>query len=290
MLSASIVVMTYNRKYVLKKTVEAMLGQDFESLFEIIVVNDGSMDGTKEMLEKNFGKNKKLTVINEERSLPCKARNNGIKAAKNDVVVIMDDDCIPEKKWLSKIVNGFDDKKTGIVTSYSRFGGTSTAFRRETLDKIGGYDEEYGYYREDTDLVFRVMEKGFEARFVDAGFVHEHEIEKPKGLLGLAWYALERAKYHKNDVLLYKKHPRLAKGFLGVKLGFLVDPRMDFAAATGTWHAGGKINLSSPRGITFLQNKTPFHGVIIIAGAIGWVFLVKFFRLTASLRFGKLLI
>lgn len=290
MFSASIVVMTHNRKEVLQKTIRGMLAQDFSGKFEIIVVNDGSTDGTKEMLEKNFGKNKKVVVINQARSLPCKARNRGIKTAKNDIIVIMDDDCIPERKWLAKIVNGFNEPHIGIVTSYSKFGGTSTAFRKETLDKVGGYDEEYGYYREDTDLVFRVMERGFEAKFVNAEFVHEHEIGKPRGLTGLIKYAFERAKYHQNDVLLYKKHPKLATGFLGVKMGFLVDPRLDFAAASGTWHGGKEIRLSSPRGITFLENKSPIHALAIVIGAIGWVFLVKFFRIAASIKFGKLLI
>ncbi len=290
MFSASIVVMTHNRKNVLKRTIRAMLEQNFKGKFEVIVVNDGSTDGTKEMLEKEFGKNKKLAVINQNRSLPCKARNNGIKKSKNDIVVIMDDDCIPEKAWLSKMVAGFENEKIGIVTSYNLYGGTSTAIRKQILDKVGGYDEDYGYYREDTDLVFRVKEAGFKTKFVDAKFVHEHKMEKPKGFSGLLMYGLERASYHKNDVLLYKKHPKSAKDFLGVKFGFLVDPGKDFAAATGTWNGEKNLSLSSPRGITFLENKSFLHSVAIFLGGIAWVVVVKFYRLFASIRFGKLLI
>ena len=288
--SASVIVMTHNRKEVLVKTIKGMLAQDFKGEFEIIVVNDGSSDGTKETLEKEFGKDKKVIRINQDRSLPCKARNNGIRVAKNEIIVIMDDDCIPAKDWLSKMVFGFSEKNIGIVTSYNLFGGTSTAFKKTILDKVGGYDEEYGYYREDTDLVFRILEEGFKTKFVEADFVHEHEIEKPKGIIGLIKYGLERASYHKNDVLLFKKHPDFGKDFLGVRLGFMVDPRIDFAAATGTWNNGGKMSLSSPRGITFLENKSFLHKILIITGGISWIFVVKLYRFYGSIKFGKLLI
>lgn len=288
-MDASIVVMTHNRETVLEKTVNAMLAQEFNGQFEVIVVNDGSTDGTKQMLEK-FEKNSKLKVINQERSLPCRARNNGIKKTAYEITVIMDDDCIPRSDWLQRIVNGFSDETIGMVSSYSVHGGTSTAFRTEVLKKIGGFDEEYGYYREDTDLVFRIQKQGFKTRLVKAPFRHEHKMEKPKGLYGLAQYGLERAVYHVNDVLLFKKHPLLAKEFLDVKLGFFVNPKKDFAAATNKWWSGGKMKLASPRGIVFLENKSPLHLAVIFAGAVSWVFLVKFFRLFGSVKFRKLLI
>ncbi len=290
MANASIVVMTHNRKEVLEKTLRAMLKQDFDGKFEIIVVNDGSTDGTAQMLAKNFGKEKKVIAINQARSLPCKARNNGIKKAKFEFAVIMDDDCIPEPDWLQNLINGFSSEKMGIVSSFDLFGGTSTAFRKNVLEEVGGYDEEYGYYREDTDLVMRIMEKGFESRLVKADFLHEHKMDAPKGISGIFEYGIERAKYHQNDVLLFKKHPKMAVDFLGVKFGFLVDPKKDFAAATNQWWNSGKATLSSPRGIIFLENKSPLHSLLIFFGGIAWVLLVKTSRLIGSARFGKLLV
>ena len=145
-------------------------------------------------------------------------------------------------------------------------------------------------YREDTDLVFRVKEAGYESKFVNAKFIHEHKMDAPKGIMGLIKYGLERASYHKNDVLLYKKHPKSAKEFLGIKFGFLVDPTKDFSAATGTWSGKKKASLSSPRGIVFLENKSIIHALVILVGGISWVFVVKFYRLLASIKFGKFLI
>jgi glycosyltransferase involved in cell wall biosynthesis len=288
-MNASIVVMTHNRKQVLEKTIDAMLQLEYSGKYEIIVVNDGSIDGTEEMMQK-YSKNKEVVVINQPRSLPCKARNNGIKKAKYEVVVIMDDDCIPRKDWLERLIAGFDEEGVGIVSSYSVHGGTSTAFITNALRKVGGFDEEYGYYREDTDLVFRVQELGYKVKLVKAPFRHEHKMEKPSGMFGLVKYGLERAAYHMNDVLLYKKHPKLGAEFLDVKFGFLVNPKRDFQAATNQWWSGGKVKLASPRGIVFMENKSPLHALLIFFGAFAWVALVKFYRLVGSVRFGKLLV
>jgi GT2 family glycosyltransferase len=202
----------------------------------------------------------------------------------------MDDDCIPKKSWLKEMVSGFDSEKTGMVSGFSLNGGTSTGFSRKALEKTGLYDEEYFYYREDTDLVFRIMDAGFEIKQVDARYVHEHKIEKPKGITGFLRHSIKRIKNHKNDVLLYKKNPVRAKKFLDIKAGFMVNPLNDFKAATGLWHKGGKINLSSPRGIIFLENKSLVHSVIILFGGIFYVIAVKLARLYGSLKFGKILI
>lgn len=293
---ASVVVMTHNRADVLKKTLAAMLKQDYPAAYEIIVVNDGSTDGTEKMLRSAFGTEKRVRVLEQERSFPCRARNNGIKKSRYGFTVIMDDDCIPEKSWLRKLMNGFFDdgalnKKIGVVSSFHEFGGTSTAFRREALGKAGGYDEAYRYYREDTDLVFRVLDAGYENRVVqDAKFVHEHEIESPHGFAGWVKYGLERCGYHMNDVLLYKKNPARARKFLDVRLGFIVNPFADWAAATNQWGAKGELKLGSPRGITFMCGSTPLHAAAIVLGAWGYVMCVKAFRLGGSIKFGKFLV
>jgi GT2 family glycosyltransferase len=204
----------------------------------------------------------------------------------------MDHDCVPEQEWLKKMIAPFENPKVGVVSGYNYYGGTSTAFRREPLDKVGGYDLDYNYYREDTDLSFKIMDLGYDFVFVpDAKFEHLHEIEKPKGILGTIKHVLKRLRYHENDALLYKKHPTKVCGeFLGIHFGFLVSPMADFRVATGTWHKGGRLKLSSPRGITFLENKSFFHLVLIASFGIFYVVLVKLFRFLGSLKFGRLVL
>ena len=282
---ASIVTMTYNRSGVLEKTLDAMLELDYPEDYEIIVVNDGSTDGTAEMLKKFEDK---IRVIHQERGGPCAARNAGLKVAKYPIVINMDDDCIPEKDWLKDLVTGFDSPKVGIVSAFDIYGGTSTAFRKEALDKVGYYDEEYFYYREDTDLAFRILDAGYEARKVDAEFDHVHKF--PSGFVAGLKYAKERLTYHPNDVLLYKKNPKRAKDFLDVRFGFLIDPVKDFKVVTRNWAKKRKINISSPRGTVFIENKTPLHGLAIFIVAICYVVAVKTSRLYGSIKYKKLLL
>lgn len=290
--NVSIVVATYNRANTLRKVLKAMLKLSYPAKYEIIVINDGSTDNTKQMLEKEFAGNPKITIINFDKNQGvCKARNAGIKRAKYEIVVNMDHDCIPSRNWLKDLISGFTHSKVGVVSSYGGYGGTSTAFRKHLLEKVGGYDEDYRYYREDTDLTFKIMELGYEYKLVKADYVHDHVETKPKNLFELAKYVWQRLKYHQNDVLLYKKHPNeLTRKFLGIKFGFLVNPMYDFKIATGLWKPGAKLSLSSPRGIVFIENKTPLHALAIIFLGICYVFAVKLARLYASIKFRKLLI
>jgi hypothetical protein len=203
----------------------------------------------------------------------------------------MDHDCIPSKTWLRDLIRGFEDDKVGVVSSFGSYGGTSTAFRKELLQKAGGYDERYFYYREDTDLTFGIMDLGFEYKIVNADYVHDHKEVAPKGKKAMVKYVLKRLRYHENDALLFKKHPRLATPFLHVKFGFMVDPRQDFRVVVNKWEGSDQnLKLGSPRGIVILENKSALHALGIILLGIAYVFAIKFYRLIGSIRFGKLLI
>ncbi len=291
--TVSIIIAAFNGKSVLKKTIKAMLELDYPNLLEIIVVNDGSTDGTKKMLEKEFSNNPKIKIINQKNLGVTKARNKGISMARGEIIVNMDQDCIPKKNWLTKLVKGFTSEKIGMVSSFALYGGTSTAFKASVLKKIGGYDEDYFYFREDSDLAFKIMEAGYELKQVKAEYIHDHELEKPKGIINLIKYALKRAKYRENDVLLYKKHPnnKKVKEFLGIKYGFLISPKKDMELSLGRWWPGmNKFELSSPRGIIFLKNKTIIHSIIILIASFLYMILLKLIRLKASIKYGKLLI
>lgn len=50
--------------------------------------------------------------------------------------------------------------------------GTNSSFRRDALIEIGGFDEEYEYYLDETDVCLRMVDAGFEVRFVDDAFIH----------------------------------------------------------------------------------------------------------------------
>ncbi|MCX6799230.1 MAG: glycosyltransferase family A protein [Candidatus Diapherotrites archaeon] len=289
---ASIVVPTYNNRAVLRRALHAMAEQQYPNDYEIIVVNDGSSDGTAEMLRRDFGETRKIRIINFEKNRGvCKARNAGIRIARYPILVNMDHDCVPEKGWLRYLVAGFKDPNVGVISSFGDYGGTSTAFRKELLEKVGGYDERYCYYREDTDVTFSIMELGYKyKRLQELGYFHDHSEIAPKGFLGMLGYIFKRLNYHQNDALLFKKHRKLASEFFDVKLGFIVNPKKDFRAVAGTWIKPGNWVLSSPRGMRLVENKTAFHKAMIVAGGVCYAIVIKFFRLLGSVKFGTLLL
>ena len=289
MVYATVVIATHNRENILRRTLERMLEQDFSD-YEVIVVDDGSRDNTKSVLDE-FSKNNKISAISYAKSGgPAKARNRGIDKAHGEIIAIMDDDCIPAKNWLGNLIAPFPkNPKIGIASSYSEFGGTSTAYRKDLLLKSGKFDENFPFSnREDTDTVFKIQDLGFEVKKVKADFEHVHK--QPQGLLNKIRYGLKRIWIHQVDPLLYKKHPQRTKEFMDIKFGFLRNPMADFKTATGLWASDGKMNFSSPQGIVLLQNKTPIHTSIIILLGIGYVFLVKSARLWGSIKYGKFLI
>lgn len=288
---ASIIVATKNRKDILVNAVEAMLTQ--QPLEEIIVINDGSTDGTEIALEK-LAENKKVRTINlKESKGPATARNKGIKVASGEFIVIMDDDCIPKKNWLKNLLEPFKkNKNVGITSSYSYYGGTSTAYRTELMKKINGFDERFRTnYREDTDTVFKILDLGYSVETVDnALFDHIHK--QPSGLLNKAKYGWKRIWIHANDALLYKNHPERTKELLDIRLGVIRNPWKDFEVATGLWQEKGKrtFALGSPQGVTLIEGKSPLHMIAIIMMGVCYVILVKLARLYGSVKFGKILV
>ncbi|MCJ7632938.1 glycosyltransferase family 2 protein [Candidatus Bathyarchaeota archaeon] len=100
----SIVICTYNRKNLLRMCLNSIYAQDYpESNFEVIVVDGGSTDGTKELC-KEFPK---IRFITESRFGLAYARNLGAELARGSIVAYTDDDCIVDKLWLRNLIAGF---------------------------------------------------------------------------------------------------------------------------------------------------------------------------------------
>ena len=301
-MNVSVVVPTYKDLNFLKKSLPNILNQNTKIEYEVIIVNDGNTVETKDYLQKLLltNKHKYITAIHLPKNKGvCYARNKGITEAIGKIVVNMDADCVPSKTWLKELVEPFKDKKIGVVSSYGAFGGTSTAFRKTALNKVGLYDEQFGYYREDTDLTFRLIEAGYLFKKIPQNFVHSHPEQIPKGLKGLISYGLKRILLHQNDVLLWKKHNnKMCKKFLRMKNDWLVDPWWDFSVATGLWGEGGKMGLSSPRfnspynakSVVFVKCDGFQSFFLTVLGGLGWMVAVKFGRLVGSIRFGVWLV
>src|SRR6267143_7088888 len=84
----SAIIPTYNREAVVTHAVESILNQTYSHI-EVIVVDDGSTDGTQERLLK-YGS--RITVIAQKNAGPAAARNRGIRASRGQLIAFLDSD------------------------------------------------------------------------------------------------------------------------------------------------------------------------------------------------------
>ncbi|MDD4939892.1 MAG: glycosyltransferase [Candidatus Omnitrophica bacterium] len=112
----SVIITTYNRAYLINEAIESVLNQTFCD-FELIVVDDGSTDNTKDALCAYSGK---ISYIHQENKGRAFARNNGIEHAKGEYVAFLDDDDIWLPRKLEKQIDFFRaNLDAGLVHSLS---------------------------------------------------------------------------------------------------------------------------------------------------------------------------
>ncbi len=100
----SVIVLTHNRLSMLKGAVETLLHQDYPpDAFEIIVVNDGSSDGTRTWLDQQS--DQRIRAVHQAALGIPSARNAGIRAAKGDLIAIVADDYLLAPDYVSTFVD-----------------------------------------------------------------------------------------------------------------------------------------------------------------------------------------
>jgi len=168
---------------------EALARQDFpREKFEVLVCDDGSTEDLRSVAELPRGHalaDRELDVIylRQPQLGPASARNLGIRNARASIIAMTDSDTIPAPDWLSKLVAALDANPNAsgvegkvIAKNAGEFdpigegpsnleGGVfltcNCAYRRDALDRVGGFDESFPYPAyEDTDLAARVTEIG----------------------------------------------------------------------------------------------------------------------------------
>ena len=118
-MDVSIGIMAYNEEKNIGKLLKTLLGQNLDSVKEIIVVNDGSTDRTENIVKK-FSKNKKIKLINlKKRSGKVNAINVFLKTAKSEILIIKSADTIPKDNAIKYLIDEFKDPKIGIVGAHA---------------------------------------------------------------------------------------------------------------------------------------------------------------------------
>lgn len=173
---------------------------------EIIIVDDGSWDDSVSFIKKNF-KDVRLFKHTANRGFSA-AVNTGVRAAKGDLILLINTDVIPSKNFLEKLLTDFDDSSVFAVSLHEKgFGsakgtfaegyiqlamgeesgklhssfyvsGGSGVFRRKIWVELGGMDEKLlsPFYWEDIDLCYRAAKRGYKLLWEPDGLVeHHHE-------------------------------------------------------------------------------------------------------------------
>lgn len=219
------VVPTHRRPASLTRLLDALEHQTLDpERFEVIVVDDASGDGTHRILTEREGAG---GLPLRSMSLPenvgaAAARNRGWRSSVADVVAFTDDDCTPDPTWLERALDAMGDERIGVLQGRTEAGTVGPAgrwvvrrevgspspwfeacnifYRRQALEEAGGFDEEIGWFGEDTALGWRVVDAGWERSFAD-DVVVVHDLED-RGM----WWRVRHALLERTLVELSLRH------------------------------------------------------------------------------------
>ncbi len=111
----SVIVPTYNRRQRLGRVLDALGSQTVSpEIFEVVVIDDGSTDGTRDWLARQTFPFE-VRTLSQSNAGPAVARNTGIRAARGELLVFLDDDVVPVPQWLDEHVRTHDIAPGDIV-------------------------------------------------------------------------------------------------------------------------------------------------------------------------------
>jgi glycosyltransferase involved in cell wall biosynthesis len=112
--TVSVIIPTYNRKDMLRETLDSLAGQTYPSgCFEVIIVDDGSTDGTVEIAEEVFPF--ALGYFQQSNQGDAEARNLGAQQSQADFLVFLDDDILVEPGYLAHLIQAHDNCQKKIM-------------------------------------------------------------------------------------------------------------------------------------------------------------------------------
>jgi GT2 family glycosyltransferase len=222
----SVVVCTYNGGRTLEQCLRSLERLHYPE-FEVIVVDDGSADNTREVLCR-FPHIKVIHQTNEGLSA---ARNRGLQAASGEIVAYTDSDCFadhdwltllvaqleksgaaavggpnltPDDGWLAACVASAPGQPTHVLESdqvAEHIPGCNMAFRKGALAAVNGFDPLYRRAGDDVDVCWRLQQAGQWITFAPGAFVWHHRRQGPRS------YLRQQAGYGEAEALLRFHHP-----------------------------------------------------------------------------------
>ena len=209
---ASIVIVTYNNLAINTLCIESILHNTEHSNYEVIFVDNDSSDGTQDYLLWLEAQHRHIHVVLNRRNLGfARATNQGVAISRGRNLVFLNNDTVIPRGWLSRLLRHLDDASVGMVGPVTNFAGNEAkidvryrtwaemerfaanqmwsndgqtaeiqmlamfcvALRRETYDRIGPLDEQFGIGMfEDDDYSQRLKRAGLKVICAADVFVH----------------------------------------------------------------------------------------------------------------------
>ncbi|MBB3858799.1 peptidoglycan/xylan/chitin deacetylase (PgdA/CDA1 family)/spore germination protein YaaH/GT2 family glycosyltransferase [Novosphingobium hassiacum] len=195
--TVSVIIPAFNEERVIASSVERVLASDYPAL-QVIVVDDGSKDGTSRVVAERFGGDPRVTLLTLQNGGKASALNRALLQATGEVVIALDADTQFEPLTIRRLARWFADPQIGAVAGDARVGnrvnlvtrwqaveyitaqnlerralsgfeaitvvpGAVGAWRRAALDDAGGYPEDT--LAEDQDLTIAIQRKGWRVTY-----------------------------------------------------------------------------------------------------------------------------
>ena len=211
----SVVIAAYNEEKVIARTVQSMLDNGYEDL-EVVVVDDGSKDGTLAVLEQRFSNDARVRIYSQPNRGKSSALNHAVMHARHEILVAVDADTIFRKGAIAALVRHFADERVGAVSGNARVGnrqkwitrfqsieyicgfnldrraldllnaitvvpGAVGAWRKSVVQSLGGFGHDT--LAEDTDLTIAIRRRGYKIHYEESAVAWT---EAPESTVALA--------------------------------------------------------------------------------------------------------
>jgi cellulose synthase/poly-beta-1,6-N-acetylglucosamine synthase-like glycosyltransferase/peptidoglycan/xylan/chitin deacetylase (PgdA/CDA1 family)/spore germination protein YaaH len=137
----SVIVAAFNEEKVIAETLRSLLATDYAGELEVIVVDDGSADGTAREVEKVVGADQRVRLLRQPNRGKARALQRGLAAMRSGIAVFLDADTHCQPDTLRRLVEPFSDNGVGGVSGHAKVGNLRTFIARcQDLEYTCGFN------------------------------------------------------------------------------------------------------------------------------------------------------
>ncbi|MHB8972923.1 MAG: glycosyltransferase [Pirellulaceae bacterium] len=305
--------------------------------FEVVVVAGPTRDGTHDLCRAHADRIKFADCPDRNLSM---SRNISIQVSSGELIAFLDDDSVPEPEWLNDVVPAFQDSDVAVAGGFlhdhtgknfqwtfgtlNRYGTADTSwtgpaphfnfphsfnyphvmansvFRRSAIVEAHGFDEEFEYFLDESDMILRLVDLGWKIAQLKRGFIHHKfmpsHIRNESRVLTSWWSVIKNKTYFslvnsgghttKEQVIAvvqstiqdFREHVSNAiqKGLLDPKYRKTFELEVEAALRTGLARGlDGRRKLASPDSLRGLPNYRQFPPLLNANQQRCFVFLTK---------------